>query len=111
MNSAEAGPDFCAFCRHAGQLKRITLPADIDFSYFERLGRQRFSQVSREDLVRQVFRRPLELWLVYDRCLFLQEHGYAVSLYQFCERQLTPRNLWIQARRLDCGTPLSLSRR
>jgi len=100
MSSSEAAGDFQSFCQRAAMIKGVVLPNDIDYAYSEQLGRQRFAQVSREDLVRQLFRRPLELWLAYDRCLYLEEEGYEVSLRGFCPRQVTPRNLWIHARRL-----------
>lgn len=99
MSSTEAGDDFRHFCRHAAAVKGIALPDGIDYALMEEIGRRRLAQVSREDLVRQLFRRPLELWLAYDRCLYLEEHGYAVSLHVFCPREVTPRNLWIHARR------------
>ena len=100
MSSSEAGDDFQAFCERAARIKGIILPDGIDHAHMEQLGRERFAQVSREDLVRQLFRRPLELWLAYDRCLYLEGQGYEVALRVFCPRQLTPRNLWIHARRL-----------
>ena len=53
----------------------------------------------RIELVRHVFRRALEIWLVLDRGLYLQQAGYDVSLSEFCEKQLTPRNVLIQATR------------
>ena len=53
--------------------------------------------MARMELVRHLFRRPLELWLVLDRALFLQEQGYQVELSQFCARELTPRNILIHA--------------
>ncbi|MNO08218.1 hypothetical protein D3C81_2307610 [compost metagenome] len=49
--------------------------------------------------VRNLFRRPLELWLVLDRALFLEEQGYAVRLGLFCDYPLTPRNILILAER------------
>lgn len=98
--SSKAGEDFQSFCQHAAMIKGIVLPDGVDHAYMEQLGRERFAQISREDLVRQLFRRPLELWLAYDRCLYLEEQGYRVSLRGFCPRQVTPRNLWIHARRL-----------
>jgi hypothetical protein len=55
--------------------------------------------MERLSLVQQIFQRPLEMWLVYDRALFLQQHGYYVDLFTFCERRVTPRNLLIQARK------------
>ena len=58
----------------------------------------------RHELVRHLFRRPLELWVVLDYSMFLEEQGYDVRLGTFCERQLTPRNLLIDAekRSVDC---------
>ena len=53
------------------------------------------------ELVRGLFRRPLELWLVLDRALFLSERGYEVQLGEFCDSHLTPRNLLLLAQR--CG--------
>jgi hypothetical protein len=100
MSSSEAGDDFQAFCQRAAMIKGVALPDDIDYGHMQRLGRERFAQVSREDLVRQLFRRPLELWLAHDRCLYLEEQGYEVTLRGFCPRDVTPRNLWIHARRL-----------
>jgi hypothetical protein len=103
MSASSAGADFRDFCQRAAMIKGVELPDRIDYAHMEQLGRDRFAQVSREDLVRQLFRRPLELWLAYDRCLYLEEQGYAVSLHAFCRRQVTPRNLWIHARRSSPG--------
>ena len=50
------------------------------------------------DLVRHQFRRLLELWLVLDRALYLAEQGYRVEVGEFCSRELSPRNLLIDAR-------------
>ena len=62
-------------------------------------GKQRFEKLRRAELVSQYFRRPLELWLVYDRALRLEEMGYQVKISTFCQSQITPRNLLIQATR------------
>jgi hypothetical protein len=60
----------------------------------------RLPAIQQMELVQQVFQRPLELWLVLDRALYLQENGYQVVVGEFCERQLTPRNILIQASRI-----------
>jgi hypothetical protein len=64
----------------------------------ESLGWRRQAEVRRLELVRLAFRRPLEIWLALDRAIHLQRAGYMVKLAEFCPRQLTPRNLLIQAR-------------
>jgi len=51
------------------------------------------------ELVRGLFRRPLELWLLLDRALLLEEQGYRVHLGTFCPSELTPRNILLLAER------------
>jgi hypothetical protein len=68
---------------------------------YEQAGAERLPVMARMELVRHLFRRPLELWLVLDRALFLQEHGYQVELSQFCGRELTPRNILIHAEKVS----------
>jgi hypothetical protein len=94
MSWARAG--FADFCGHCARLKGIRLPA-TNWQYYERLGEEWFWKVSALDLVRFLFRRPLEVWLVLDRALFLREQDYAVRVGTFCSTSLTPRNLMIQA--------------
>lgn len=95
---------FPAFCRWAAEKKGISLPADVDFEHWLSIGEHRLRQVRRHELVRHLFRRPLELWMVLDYAVFLEEHGYQVRLGQFCDRSLTPRNLLLDAVRAS-GTP------
>lgn len=93
-----ASTDFKTFCREAALRKGLDLPEELDWDSYEQAGRDQFYRVSALDLVRQLFRRPLEVWLVLDYCLYLQEHGYRVELGTFCERHLTPRNILLNAR-------------
>lgn len=88
---------FADFCRQMTERKQLPLPDGIDFDIFEQQGEKRVALVEQLEIVRQLFRRPLEIWLVLDRALFLQQQGYDVSIETFCERELTPRNLLIQA--------------
>lgn len=99
LPKALLGEGFAAFCHWAADKRGVTLPQQVDWSHWEAIGEQRYLCVSRTELVRHLFRRPLEIWLVLDRALYLQEHGYQVHLGTFCERHLTPRNVMIHARR------------
>lgn len=90
---------FEAFCRWAALENGLSLPANTDFGFWLGYGVRRLGQVRRHELVRHLFRRPLELWLVWDYVLFLEEAGYRVRLGTFCDRALTPRNLLLDARR------------
>jgi Methyltransferase domain len=88
---------FELYCRAAAQRHDIDLPVSLSFAPYEAAGRERFRVVTALDLVRHRFRRLLELWLVFDRALYLSEHGYHVGVAEFCVRELTPRNVLIQA--------------
>jgi len=89
--------EFAGFCYWAAGKKGLELPEDTDFAHWETHGERRLGEVRRHELVRHLFRRPLELWLVLDYAMFLEEQGYDVRVGTFCERQLTPRNLLIDA--------------
>jgi len=90
---------FVEFARWAAARKQLELPAVLDEREWLARGLQRLRRVRRMELVAHLFRRPLELWLVLDRALFLQECGAAVQIGEFCPRALTPRNILIQAQR------------
>jgi len=75
----------------------VALSPNEAWNTWEAHGWQRLAQVRNLERVRNLFRRPLELWLVLDRALYLREHGYDVQVGLFCEPRLTPRNLMILA--------------
>lgn len=76
----------------------VAIPAGCRWIVLEQSGWRRAAEVLRLDLVRLAFRRPLEVWLALDRCVFLERHGYRLQLRVFCDSRLTPRNLLISAR-------------
>lgn len=87
------------YCRDLAALKQLPAPAARDWDALERTGWQRLAEVRNLELVRNLFRRPLEVWLLLDRALFLAEQGYQVRLGTFCAEDLTPRNLLLLAER------------
>ncbi|MGY3904677.1 methyltransferase [Aeromonas lusitana] len=97
MQKSLLGGSFEAFCGWAAQRKGISLPAGLDYAAFLARGEARFGDVARMELVRHLFRRPLEIWLALDRALYLQEQGYAVEVGAFCDKPMTPRNILIRA--------------
>lgn len=88
---------FEAYCRDLAAMKELREPPARDWHALERDGWQRLAEVRNLELVRGLFRRPLELWLLLDRALLLAENGYAIQLGTFCPASLTPRNLMIIA--------------
>ena len=90
---------FAEYCHHLAVLKQLPAPGQQNWSQLEQQGWQRLAEVRNLELLRGLFRRPLEVWLLLDRALYLQEQGYRVRLGQFCPSQLTPRNLLILAER------------
>lgn len=91
--------DFPDFCRALAIREGVGLTAAIDWDRYERAGWQRQREVMRLSLVRHAFARAVEMWLVLDMACYLQSHDYRVSLSTFCERELTPRNILLSARR------------
>ncbi|OIQ26743.1 methyltransferase [uncultured Vibrio sp.] len=98
IKKSQLSTGFESFCLWATRQKGITLPY-VDFDCYLEQGQQRFWHMERLSLVQQLFRRPLELWLVLDKALYLEQHDYNVSLSQFCSRQVTPRNILLHAYR------------
>lgn len=90
---------FAQWCVDLAELKDLPAVPEQNWAELEAVGWQRLAQVRNLELVRGLFRRPLELWLVLDQALFLQEQGFNVELGEFCLPELTPRNLLLLARR------------
>ncbi|MDP5137054.1 methyltransferase [Rheinheimera baltica] len=85
------------FVSWAAAQHSINLPDNIDWACYMARAEKRAALVKRIDLIRHIFRRPLELWLSLDKALFLQQQGYCVSLTEFCDYQVTPRNILLRA--------------
>jgi len=85
------------YCRDLAAMKSLPEPPALDWGRLEQRGWQRLAEVRNLELLRGLFRRPLELWLLLDRALLLAENGYRVKLGTFCPSELTPRNLMLLA--------------
>ncbi|GHE21977.1 methyltransferase [Halomonas urumqiensis] len=90
---------FADFCHWAARQKGLELPGEKNWAAFEEAGWRRLHEVKRLELVRHLFRRPLEVWLALDRLRLLEEAGFHAELGTFCARELTPRNLLLRASR------------
>lgn len=81
--------DFCeAVARREGWECRSGWPAEQR----EQDAWERGRVVQGLGLVRCLFRRSIEQWVLLDRALYLLEQGREVRLGVFCPRELTPRN-------------------
>lgn len=84
------------------KLKHLGLPhsfSDQDFNNF-----YNNPQLQKElramflcNIIRWQLGRAMEVYIQLDRCLFLEEKGYQVSLEQYFDEALSPRNLGILA--------------
>jgi len=99
LPSAWLEKPFADFCCDLAALKELSTIGEQDWPALEAAGWQRLAEVRNLELLRGLFRRPLELWLNLDRALFLTEQGYVVRLGTFCEAPLTPRNFLLLAER------------
>ncbi|MGE8504079.1 MAG: methyltransferase [Pseudomonas sp.] len=93
------GKPFASFCHDLAALRGVPSPGEQNWQEWENRGWQRLAEVRNLELLRNLFRRPLELWLLLDRALYLQEQGYQVKLGTFCDYHLSPRNLLLLAER------------
>lgn len=92
--------DFATYTKE--QLKRLNLSTtdqdDTLNAYFEKKEIQKLIyQMIYSGIIRGIFGRPLELYVLLDRCLYLEEHGYNVSLEEFFNEEVSPRNIGITA--------------
>jgi len=97
LPSAWLDKPFATYCRDLAALKDLPDVGEQNWSSLEAAGWERLTQVRNLELVRNLFRRPLELWLVLDRALYLQEQHYQVRVGTFCQSLITPRNLLLIA--------------
>ncbi|RIX43559.1 MAG: methyltransferase [Rhodocyclales bacterium GT-UBC] len=98
ISAAWFGGQFPEFLQRVATREGLPVPGR-SVREWEEVGWQRLHEVLRLSIVRQAFRRLIELWLVLDLSVYLEMQGYSVDLGIFCERSLTPRNLLISARR------------
>ena len=96
--AAWTGEGFAAWLARLAAREGMPPPDAVDWGALEAMGWQRLGEVRRLELARLAFRRPLEIWLLLDRALYLARRGYQVRLAEFCARTLTPRNLLLSAR-------------
>ena len=99
LPSAWLEKPFADYCRDLAALKELSTIGTPDWQALEASGWQRLAEVRNLELLRGLFRRPLELWLNLDRAIFLAEQGYVVRLGTFCDAPLTPRNFMLLAER------------
>lgn len=96
IKKSQLSQGFANFCQWAKEQRSLEVTLE-NLDYWQQRGQERFIQMERLSLVQQAFRRPLEMWLVCDKALCLEQAGYDVSLSTFCPRDITPRNILIQA--------------
>ncbi|MGZ9897786.1 methyltransferase [Shewanella gaetbuli] len=96
---------FSDFCLWAAEQKNVPLTKntlnEAQYQDYLQQGLLRQKVTQRIDLVRHLFRQPIEQWLLLDRVCFLQQHGYQVELSEFCSEDITPRNALIHAKKVD----------
>ena len=108
LPSAWLNKPFAEYCQDLAALKQLPIPTTQNWQQLEHQGWQRLAEVRNLELLRNLFRRPMELWLLLDRALFLQEQGYSVRLGTFCSHEQSPRNLLLLAERQQKLPPVSV---
>jgi hypothetical protein len=89
--------DFVDFIRWAADCKSLDPGASISPDVLLSQAEARLPAIAQMEWVQNQFQRPLEIWLLLDQVLYLERHGYQCELFEFCDRNDTPRNLMIKA--------------
>ncbi|EKE82909.1 methyltransferase [Idiomarina xiamenensis] len=100
VRAAQLHGELSEFVAWAASQQGLSVTTPIVSEALLKLAAAKVALIRQIESVQQLFRQPLELWLLLDRVLFLQEQGYEVNLRRFCAPQLTPRNWLIQAHRV-----------
>ncbi len=84
------------------QFRRINLPLrhtkeELNAFYAEPARQDLIWKMLVAGLIRNAFGRLMELYILLDRALYLEEHGYQVQLLEFFDEPISPRNLGIVA--------------
>lgn len=84
------------------QLRRIEVTPKHSFeelnAFFEDSQRQELIwQMLAAGLIRNALGRLLEVYILIDRALYLEEHGYEVELLEFFDEEQSPRNIGLVA--------------
>jgi hypothetical protein len=88
------------------QLQRIAVEPrhnveDLN-SYFLDVRRQELIwKMLAAGLIRNAFGRLLEIYLLLDRAIYLEEHGYKVEVMEFFDEDKSPRNIGLAAARIS----------
>jgi hypothetical protein len=86
---------FDEFCAAVNGHTGLEIPRRFDPGRALTAGEQWARRARALGLVRGLFRRPLEVWLLLDRVRRQEELGRRVAWGSFCPRAVTPRNLAI----------------
>ncbi|MBA2404176.1 MAG: methyltransferase, partial [Bdellovibrionales bacterium] len=84
------------------QFRRINLPLkhtkdQLDAYYASSDRQELIWKMLTAGLIRNAFGRVMELYILLDRVLYLEEHGYKVQLLEFFDEPVSPRNIGIVA--------------
>ena len=77
------------------------VPADweAEAATWEEAGRVKLRRIQALASLRQVFVRSIEVWLAFDRAMWLQERGWKVKVGTFCSPEVSPRNILLHCSR------------
>ncbi|RMA79467.1 methyltransferase [Umboniibacter marinipuniceus] len=103
VSSAIINKGFAAFCQW-GASQRVPQLANKEVTAEAKLLNSAKSRLEREvayEAQCELFRRALEIRLCLDNVMFLEENGFRAELIEFCSPTITPRNILIQAYRMD----------
>jgi len=83
--------------RRIGRADNSVMARKLQSFYGEEKYREIVHQMILANIIRSVAARPLELLLLLDRAIYMEEQGYQVTLAEYFDEVLSPRNIGILA--------------
>ncbi len=86
------------------QLRRLSIQSrhtelELDEFFAQEQVQTTVQRMIAAGLIRNALGRVLEIYLLLDRAIFLEEHGYDASVTEFFDERISPRNIGITALR------------
>ena len=76
-------------------------PEQLDTFYARKDIQIKIRQIFFASTIRSFLGRPLEVYLLLDRCLYLQDNGYRAELIKFFDENVSPRAIGLYAEKMN----------
>lgn len=91
---------FSDYAREQLEKMKLEVPPKEELEKFYEDNQNEVNKMTRANIIRNLFSRPIELYLLLDRAIFLQENHFKVEVKTWFDGAISPRNIGIFAYKL-----------